>query len=278
MPHLLTTIAFAELATGRLEQARDRLEGLVPLIEGRDIYTSSWALGLLAEARRLLADGAAESTALEAQASAERIGNRLFATRARLTLGRLAAARGSGRSPSSTPSRTSTPASRAATRPTSRPVSTPSGRSRRASARRGRGAAVRRGRARPRRDRGRPRPARGGALGRDRRRLREALGDDAYEAARAEGAELSTEDALEWARRARGPRRRPAGGWESLTPTEAKVVELVAEGLTNPQIGERMFISTATVKTHLAHIFRQARRPQPRRAERPSRRAATPAC
>ena len=74
-------------------------------------------------------------------------------------------------------------------------------------------------------------------------RLREALGDEAYEAARAQGAELSIEDALEWARRARGPRWRPPGGWDSLTPTEARVVELVAEGLTNPQIGERMFIS-----------------------------------
>ena len=88
-------------------------------------------------------------------------------------------------------------------------------------------------------------------------KLREGLGDDVYAAARAQGAELSTDDALEWARRARGPRRRPAGGWDSLTPTEARVAELVAEGLTNPQIGERMFISRATVKTHLAHIFRK---------------------
>ena len=62
---------------------------------------------------------------------------------------------------------------------------------------------------------------------------------------------------MEWARRARGPRRRPPGGWDSLTPTEARVAELVADGLTNPQIGERMFISRATVKTHLAHIFRK---------------------
>ena len=66
---------------------------------------------------------------------------------------------------------------------------------------------------------------------------------------------MTLEDALEWARRARGARQRPAGGWESLTPTETKVVELVAEGLTNPQVGERMFISPATVKTHLSHIF-----------------------
>jgi len=73
----------------------------------------------------------------------------------------------------------------------------------------------------------------------------------------AEGAELTVDDALEWARRARGPRRRPAGGWGSLTPTEARVAELVAQGLTNPQIGERMFISKTTVKTHLGHIFKK---------------------
>jgi len=35
------------------------------------------------------------------------------------------------------------------------------------------------------------------------------------------------------------------------------VVELVAEGLTNPQIAERMFISRATVKVHVAHVFQK---------------------
>ncbi|HTP18475.1 MAG TPA: LuxR C-terminal-related transcriptional regulator [Solirubrobacteraceae bacterium] len=44
-------------------------------------------------------------------------------------------------------------------------------------------------------------------------------------------------------------------GWESLTPTEERIVELAAQGLTNPQIGERMFISRGTVKTHLEHIY-----------------------
>jgi DNA-binding CsgD family transcriptional regulator len=58
-----------------------------------------------------------------------------------------------------------------------------------------------------------------------------------------------------WMRHARGERKRPARGWESLTPTEMRVVDLVAEGLTNPQIGERMFISRGTVKVHLSHIF-----------------------
>ena len=53
----------------------------------------------------------------------------------------------------------------------------------------------------------------------------------------------------------RGRRARPQLGWESLTPTEERVVDLVAEGLTNPQIGERLYVSPRTVQTHLAHIF-----------------------
>jgi DNA-binding NarL/FixJ family response regulator len=34
-----------------------------------------------------------------------------------------------------------------------------------------------------------------------------------------------------------------------------QVVELVAEGLTNPEIGERLFVSRQTVKSHLSSIF-----------------------
>ena len=48
---------------------------------------------------------------------------------------------------------------------------------------------------------------------------------------------------------------RPATGWDSLTPTELQVVGLVTEGLSNPQIGERLFISRRTVSTHLSHVF-----------------------
>jgi predicted ATPase/class 3 adenylate cyclase/DNA-binding CsgD family transcriptional regulator len=85
--------------------------------------------------------------------------------------------------------------------------------------------------------------------------LRTALGEAAFEAALSSGAELSFDQAVAWIRRARGERKRPGRGWESLTPTEIRVVELAAEGLTNPQIGERMFISRGTVKVHLSHIF-----------------------
>ena len=50
-------------------------------------------------------------------------------------------------------------------------------------------------------------------------------------------------------------RGRPQAGWQSLTPTERSVTDLVADGLTNPQIGDRLFISRRTVQAHLAHVF-----------------------
>jgi DNA-binding CsgD family transcriptional regulator len=53
----------------------------------------------------------------------------------------------------------------------------------------------------------------------------------------------------------RGPRGRPQFGWASLTPAEQAVASLVAEGLTNPQIGARLYISRRTVQTHLVHVF-----------------------
>ncbi len=85
--------------------------------------------------------------------------------------------------------------------------------------------------------------------------LREQVGDAEFDIACEEGMALSLPEAVTWVRHARGERRRPGRGWESLTPTELRVVAFVAEGLTNPQIGERMFISRGTVKVHLSHIF-----------------------
>ena len=53
----------------------------------------------------------------------------------------------------------------------------------------------------------------------------------------------------------RGPRGRPQAGWSSLTPAERTITRLVAEGLSNPQIGERLYVSRRTVQTHIAHVF-----------------------
>ena len=44
-------------------------------------------------------------------------------------------------------------------------------------------------------------------------------------------------------------------GWAALTPAETEVARTVADGLTNKQAAERLFMSVPTVKTHLRHIF-----------------------
>ena len=68
---------------------------------------------------------------------------------------------------------------------------------------------------------------------------------------------LASMRALGIGRKRRGAHKRPETGWESLTPSELEVVRLAAGGLTNPQIGQRLFISRRTVQTHLAHVFRK---------------------
>jgi DNA-binding CsgD family transcriptional regulator len=61
--------------------------------------------------------------------------------------------------------------------------------------------------------------------------------------------------------RALGVRRRivtaepKADGWAAITPAELAVARLVADGLTNRQIAERLFLSPHTVNAHLRHIF-----------------------
>jgi DNA-binding CsgD family transcriptional regulator len=48
---------------------------------------------------------------------------------------------------------------------------------------------------------------------------------------------------------------RPAAGWTDLTDAEQNVASLVADGLTNRQIGARLYVSPYTVDAHLRHIF-----------------------
>ena len=51
--------------------------------------------------------------------------------------------------------------------------------------------------------------------------------------------------------------RRPVSGWESLTDTERAASELVAQGLNNRQIAERMYVSVNTVAFYMRQIFRK---------------------
>jgi predicted ATPase/DNA-binding CsgD family transcriptional regulator len=84
---------------------------------------------------------------------------------------------------------------------------------------------------------------------------RQALGDDAFEREWAKGVGLPLEEAIAYAARRRGPRPRSHEGWEALTSTEQQVAELVALGLTNKEVAERLFVSPRTVQSHLRHIF-----------------------
>ncbi|MFJ3106801.1 LuxR C-terminal-related transcriptional regulator, partial [Streptomyces sp. NPDC086835] len=70
-----------------------------------------------------------------------------------------------------------------------------------------------------------------------------------------EGASMSLTDLADHARRGRSRRARPQQGWQSLTPVERQVTELAAQGLSNPQIAEQLFMARSTVKGHLAHVF-----------------------
>jgi predicted ATPase/DNA-binding CsgD family transcriptional regulator len=85
--------------------------------------------------------------------------------------------------------------------------------------------------------------------------LRASLGQEAFEELWREGGARPMDDAVALLTRGRGPRNRPQSGWESLTPTELDVSRLVSEGLSNPEIAGRLYVSRSTVKAHLARIY-----------------------
>ena len=51
------------------------------------------------------------------------------------------------------------------------------------------------------------------------------------------------------------PAARTAGAGAALTAQEAQVARLAREGLSNPEIGARLFISPRTAQFHLSNVF-----------------------
>lgn len=83
-----------------------------------------------------------------------------------------------------------------------------------------------------------------------------AVGEERFKAAWLEGTALTPEQAVWYLSKGRGTREdRPVTGWAALTPAESEVATLAAHGLTNAEIGEKLFVSANTVKTHLTRVF-----------------------
>lgn len=95
----------------------------------------------------------------------------------------------------------------------------------------------------------------GTTYGADVARLGEGMDGHEFRSAWAEGAALSRTEAVWYARRGRGPRRRPPRGWDALTPAQRRVAALVAEGLTNAQVAEQLGLGPETVKSHVAKLL-----------------------
>jgi DNA-binding NarL/FixJ family response regulator len=53
------------------------------------------------------------------------------------------------------------------------------------------------------------------------------------------------------------PRRTPPSQFDDLTERERDVFQLIARGLTNAEIGQELYISDTTVKTHITHILQK---------------------
>jgi predicted ATPase/DNA-binding CsgD family transcriptional regulator len=92
----------------------------------------------------------------------------------------------------------------------------------------------------------------GGTHDEIRARLASRIGEAASEEARAAGNRLSLTEAIELAR---APLQRAARDAFDLSAREREVLLLIAQGCTNAQIAERLFISPKTVSIHVSRVL-----------------------
>jgi predicted ATPase/DNA-binding CsgD family transcriptional regulator len=95
----------------------------------------------------------------------------------------------------------------------------------------------------------------GGKRSRYEELARSTVGDSYFEAIRERGSRLSTEELVRYALREDGEPQSPAVGINPLTKREKEVAELVADGMSNKQIAERLVISLRTAEGHVEKIL-----------------------
>ena len=111
-------------------------------------------------------------------------------------------------------------------------------------------------------------PLEAGLADLDRQRLRAAMGAEAFEAEYAAGRTLDLAQVAHWARHEMQAQRAgaqvsepdaavPGKAVSVLTPRELEVLKLVAQGLSNHDIAQRLFLSDHTVHRHLSNILRK---------------------
>ncbi|HVL94677.1 MAG TPA: AAA family ATPase [Solirubrobacteraceae bacterium] len=88
-----------------------------------------------------------------------------------------------------------------------------------------------------------------------RRDAREPLRQALDLAARVESTRLARSARAELAAAGAQPRRDLLSGVASLTPSERRIADLAASGLTNREIAETLFVTLKTVEVHLGHTY-----------------------
>ena len=53
------------------------------------------------------------------------------------------------------------------------------------------------------------------------------------------------------------PRHQPPKELDGLTAREQDILRLIAQGLSNAEIGAELYISETTVKTHVTHVLQK---------------------